>query len=53
MPQMAPLYWFMLFIYFFSMFILFNILNYYNFLPSYPDKSLFLFKKMNSLIWKW
>nr|UFZ13749.1 ATP synthase F0 subunit 8 [Sialis kuwayamai] len=53
MPQMAPLYWFMLFLFFFSMFILFNIMNYYNFLPLYPNKYSHSFNKMNSLIWKW
>nr|QLY89707.1 ATP synthase F0 subunit 8 [Sialis fuliginosa] len=53
MPQMAPLYWLMLFMFFLLTFILFNILNYFNFLPLYPNKSLYSSKKMNSLIWKW
>nr|UFZ12777.1 ATP synthase F0 subunit 8 [Sialis melania] len=53
MPQMAPLYWFMLFMFFLLMFIMFNIMNYFNFLPLYPNKSLYSTKKMNSLTWKW
>nr|UFZ12764.1 ATP synthase F0 subunit 8 [Sialis longidens] len=53
MPQMAPLYWFTLFMFFLIMFIMFNIMNYFNFLPLYPNKLLYSPKKMNSLNWKW
>nr|UFZ12790.1 ATP synthase F0 subunit 8 [Sialis sibirica] len=53
MPQMAPLYWFMLFMFFLLMFIMFNIMNYFNFLPMYPNKSLHSIKKMSPLNWKW
>nr|YP_009112320.1 ATP synthase F0 subunit 8 [Eucryptorrhynchus brandti]AIY61451.1 ATP synthase F0 subunit 8 [Eucryptorrhynchus brandti]AJT57324.1 ATP synthase F0 subunit 8 [Eucryptorrhynchus brandti]ALF04091.1 ATP synthase F0 subunit 8 [Eucryptorrhynchus brandti] len=51
MPQMAPLNWFLLYMFFFSLYILLTILNYYMFL--YPPKTLKM--KLNSkiLFWKW
>nr|YP_009694672.1 ATP synthase F0 subunit 8 [Thitarodes damxungensis]QEI59713.1 ATP synthase F0 subunit 8 [Thitarodes damxungensis] len=53
MPQMYPLNWIMLFIFFIFIFILFNILNYYIYLnkSNYFNNNL-LFKKIN-LTWKW
>nr|YP_010259502.1 ATP synthase F0 subunit 8 [Ahamus yushuensis]UIX24742.1 ATP synthase F0 subunit 8 [Ahamus yushuensis]UJP71234.1 ATP synthase F0 subunit 8 [Thitarodes sp. XS20]WRY71462.1 ATP synthase F0 subunit 8 [Ahamus luquensis] len=53
MPQMYPLNWIMLFIYFILIFILFNILNYYIYM--YKSNNLnnkLLFKNIN-LTWKW
>nr|AMW67972.1 ATP synthase F0 subunit 8 [Balmes birmanus] len=52
MPQMSPLSWWLLFIYFIILLIMFNIMNYYIFMYNSPNKSLTTFKK-NSLIWKW
>nr|APX40723.1 ATP synthase F0 subunit 8 [Longitarsus rutilus] len=51
MPQMMPLNWLILMIFFIQMFYFFNNMNYYNFLYT-PSK-----KKINkikiSLNWKW
>nr|YP_010585903.1 ATP synthase F0 subunit 8 [Glossosoma caudatum]UZZ43626.1 ATP synthase F0 subunit 8 [Glossosoma caudatum] len=52
MPQMYPLSWFILFIYFLLLFYTFFILNFYN----YQNKSLLLTKisSMNKIsIWMW
>nr|AML26778.1 ATP synthase F0 subunit 8 [Scarabaeidae sp. BMNH 1274752] len=51
MPQMAPLNWLMLFIYFCMMFIIFNMMNYYLF--TYKPNSYFYKKKINKINWKW
>nr|AXS66103.1 ATP synthase F0 subunit 8 [Cucujoidea sp. 46 KM-2017] len=51
MPQMAPLSWLILFIYFTLIFILYNILNYYLFL--YQPKKITLKKNNLSIHWKW
>uniref|UniRef100_A0AAU7YTQ4 ATP synthase complex subunit 8 n=1 Tax=Hepialus sp. HL18 TaxID=3151657 RepID=A0AAU7YTQ4_9NEOP len=53
MPQMYPLNWIMLFIFFIFIFILFNILNYYIYMNKLIklNKNL-LFKGVN-LTWKW
>nr|ASM41825.1 ATP synthase F0 subunit 8 [Olenecamptus subobliteratus] len=51
MPQMAPLSWLTLFIYFISIFFLFNIINFYMF--NYTFKTT---KKISTKInynWKW
>nr|ARH54904.1 ATP synthase F0 subunit 8 [Campyloscelina sp. AH-2016] len=51
MPQMAPLYWTSLYIYFMFLFILCTILNHFLFFyfPSFNFK-----KKMNKkYLWKW
>nr|YP_010728479.1 ATP synthase F0 subunit 8 [Stictochironomus rosenschoeldi]WEF49720.1 ATP synthase F0 subunit 8 [Stictochironomus rosenschoeldi] len=54
MPQMSPMMWTLLFIFFISLFLLFNILNYFNFIPelfsSKPDQPCL---KTPSLNWKW
>nr|QLY90217.1 ATP synthase F0 subunit 8 [Hydraena gracilis] len=51
MPQMAPMNWLMLFMYFISMFLLMNSLNYFMFLYNPQNK---LIKKYNIKInWKW
>nr|QNG56226.1 ATP synthase F0 subunit 8 [Platisus bicolor] len=51
MPQMAPLNWLTLFIYFAIIFILYNIMNYFSFI--YPIKSVKIFKKKIKINWKW
>nr|AND96442.1 ATP synthase F0 subunit 8 [Onthophagus rorarius] len=51
MPQMAPINWLMLLIYFSLIFMIFNTMNYYIF--NYSFKT-FSFKKIkNNLNWKW
>nr|ALO76887.1 ATP synthase F0 subunit 8 [Propalticus sp. PRO01] len=52
MPQMAPLSWVTLLIYFILVFLLFNILNYFSFI--YQPKIKLNFKtKLNQYNWKW
>nr|AYR05187.1 ATP synthase F0 subunit 8 [Coleoptera sp. ACP-2013] len=51
MPQMAPLNWLILFMYFILMFYLFNTLNYFAFLTSPKKENLFFSKK--NISWKW
>nr|YP_009333622.1 ATP synthase F0 subunit 8 [Thitarodes sejilaensis]ANM47905.1 ATP synthase F0 subunit 8 [Thitarodes sejilaensis] len=53
MPQMYPLNWIMLFIYFILVFILFNILNYYIYLNKSNKLNNNLLLKNTNLIWKW
>nr|QTC08204.1 ATP synthase F0 subunit 8 [Parachauliodes yanbaru] len=52
MPQMAPLNWLILFMFFTILFMIFNIMNYYIYTPSLTS-----FPKINlknySLTWKW
>nr|AML25786.1 ATP synthase F0 subunit 8 [Histeridae sp. BMNH 1274329] len=51
MPQMAPMNWAMLMIYFIMIFISYNLLNYFIF--EYSVKT-FMFKKSKSSVnWKW
>nr|AXS66243.1 ATP synthase F0 subunit 8 [Tenebrionoidea sp. 2 KM-2017] len=52
MPQMAPLNWLTLMIYFILIFILFNSINYFSFLYNPASKSLSS-KKSIQLNWKW
>nr|ARH53860.1 ATP synthase F0 subunit 8 [Epuraea guttata] len=51
MPQMAPLNWLILFIYFVSIFFMHNILNYFCFL--YKIKTFKTSKKTIKYNWKW
>nr|YP_009971815.1 ATP synthase F0 subunit 8 [Deporaus marginatus]QNH68702.1 ATP synthase subunit 8 [Deporaus marginatus] len=51
MPQMAPLNWLSLYIFFIIIFMIFNMLNYFSF--NYPVKSSKHSKKMISYNWKW
>nr|AND96735.1 ATP synthase F0 subunit 8 [Onthophagus nitidior] len=51
MPQMAPINWLMLLIYFSMIFMIFNIMNYYLF--NYNIKSFSFKKNKNNLNWKW
>nr|AXS65713.1 ATP synthase F0 subunit 8 [Cerambycidae sp. 7 KM-2017] len=51
MPQMAPLNWLILFMFFIMVFLMFNIVNFYSF-TIIPEKK--KFKKTSiSLNWKW
>nr|ARH53769.1 ATP synthase F0 subunit 8 [Cercyon borealis] len=51
MPQMAPINWLFLFIFFIGIFMLFNSMNYFSF--KYPIKS-YQFKSKKTLMnWKW
>nr|AND96632.1 ATP synthase F0 subunit 8 [Drepanocerus kirbyi] len=51
MPQMAPINWLMLMIYFSIIFMMFNSMNYYSF--NYTIKSINTFKKIMKVNWKW
>nr|AXS66341.1 ATP synthase F0 subunit 8 [Staphylinoidea sp. 6 KM-2017] len=51
MPQMAPMNWLILFIYFTLIFLLFNSMNYFSFI--YPQKNSFKKKIKLNLNWKW
>nr|AQM39905.1 ATP synthase F0 subunit 8 [Deflorita sp. ZJZ-2017] len=54
MPQMSPLWWFLLFLIFSSTLITFNLMNYFIILPQPlmedPSKSSL---PHSSLVWKW
>nr|ALO76593.1 ATP synthase F0 subunit 8 [Coccidula rufa] len=50
MPQMMPLNWMMLFLYFIMLFMILNILLYFNFQPI-PNMKNLKFKKI--INWKW
>nr|UFZ13898.1 ATP synthase F0 subunit 8 [Neochauliodes umbratus] len=52
MPQMAPLNWLILFIFFIILFIMFNIMNYFTISPN-PESSSSYNLKNYSLTWKW
>nr|QBF44132.1 ATP synthase F0 subunit 8 [Chaoborus sp. ZK-2019] len=53
MPQMAPMNWLILFIFFFSIFILFNFFNFYISIPQKNPKKSNYFYKTSILNWKW
>nr|YP_010249650.1 ATP synthase F0 subunit 8 [Nothochrysa sinica]QTT60767.1 ATP synthase F0 subunit 8 [Nothochrysa sinica] len=52
MPQMSPLNWWFLFIYFLIILVIFSIINYYIILYMSPlsKKNIFIKKSLN---WKW
>nr|AKF78358.1 ATP synthase F0 subunit 8 [Nothancyla verreauxi] len=52
MPQMSPLNWWLLFIYFILMLLMISIINYYIILYSTPSNKKLTFLK-KSLNWKW
>nr|AMW67804.1 ATP synthase F0 subunit 8 [Sisyra nigra] len=52
MPQMAPISWFTLFLYFTMIMILFSIMNYYTFYFNLPSKKTETLNSL-SLSWKW
>nr|YP_010946443.1 ATP synthase F0 subunit 8 [Calolamprodes beybienkoi]WGO57161.1 ATP synthase F0 subunit 8 [Calolamprodes beybienkoi] len=51
MPQMMPLSWLTLYMFFISTLLIFLFINYYSFIP----KSTLISKQMNtnSMYWKW
>nr|ALO76323.1 ATP synthase F0 subunit 8 [Brachynopus latus] len=51
MPQMMPLNWLMMFIFFTMTFLIFNSLNYFSF--KYLPKNINLTIKKKTLNWKW
>nr|AYW52159.1 ATP synthase F0 subunit 8 [Lamiinae sp. 4 ACP-2013] len=51
MPQMAPLNWLTLFIFFISIFFIFNIMNFYMF--NYSPKEQKSKKSLITFNWKW
>nr|AYW52184.1 ATP synthase F0 subunit 8 [Lamiinae sp. 1 ACP-2013] len=51
MPQMAPLNWLTLFLFFIMMFLFYNIYNYFNF--NYSTKKIKFMKKSLLYNWKW
>nr|YP_010166715.1 ATP synthase F0 subunit 8 [Oreodytes davisii]QRV62819.1 ATP synthase F0 subunit 8 [Oreodytes davisii] len=52
MPQMAPMNWLLLYIFFSVIFILFNFMNYYTFL-TYKKINFFNKSSKKILSWKW
>nr|WRO44990.1 ATP synthase F0 subunit 8 [Asiopodabrus sp. 'cheni'] len=53
MPQMAPLSWLNLFIFFITVFLIFNSLNYFYFNKSFNSKSKSINKNNIKTNWKW
>nr|QTH79137.1 ATP synthase F0 subunit 8 [Taxoblenus sinicus] len=54
MPQMFPLNWIFLLIFFSLIFIFFNIMNYYSLKVFFHNsKNLKMFLSSNKTIWKW
>nr|YP_010422510.1 ATP synthase F0 subunit 8 [Penthe kochi]USG58925.1 ATP synthase F0 subunit 8 [Penthe kochi] len=51
MPQMMPLNWLMLMIYFLTLFMIFNIMNYYSLI--YKSKNFSIKTKNIKTNWKW
>nr|YP_009485872.1 ATP synthase F0 subunit 8 [Paroster macrosturtensis]AVZ66450.1 ATP synthase F0 subunit 8 [Paroster macrosturtensis] len=52
MPQMAPMNWLFLYLFFSMMFILFNFMNFYIFLIKKNNLTI-KFMPMKSMNWKW
>nr|YP_010946482.1 ATP synthase F0 subunit 8 [Cyrtonotula maculosa]WGO57200.1 ATP synthase F0 subunit 8 [Cyrtonotula maculosa] len=51
MPQMMPLSWLTLYMFFISTLLIFSLINYYSFIPSsFSSKKSLLSKTLN---WKW
>nr|YP_010586046.1 ATP synthase F0 subunit 8 [Apsilochorema hwangi]UZZ43782.1 ATP synthase F0 subunit 8 [Apsilochorema hwangi] len=53
MPQMMPINWIMLFIYFIILYIIFNSMNYYNFFYKINKSLNIHHKKISMFNWKW
>nr|YP_002916044.1 ATP synthase F0 subunit 8 [Eriogyna pyretorum]ACN22002.1 ATP synthase F0 subunit 8 [Eriogyna pyretorum] len=53
MPQMMPINWIFLFIFFIIIFFIFNIMNYYIFNFNNKFNNLLLNKKIKNFYWKW
>nr|YP_010946937.1 ATP synthase F0 subunit 8 [Sigmella digitalis]WGO57694.1 ATP synthase F0 subunit 8 [Sigmella digitalis] len=52
MPQMMPLSWTLLYLFFLTLFLLFTFMNYYSHIPT-PLKSSTKSIHTNSMNWKW
>nr|AVN68314.1 ATP synthase F0 subunit 8 [Ectobiidae sp. Z140] len=52
MPQMMPLSWLSLYIFFSTTLLLFTLMNYYNYIPL-PQSSKMYTKKVKMINWKW
>nr|YP_010587278.1 ATP synthase F0 subunit 8 [Allobaccha apicalis]WAB45758.1 ATP synthase F0 subunit 8 [Allobaccha apicalis] len=53
MPQMAPISWLSLFIFFSLIFIMFNLMNYFIYTPLSSKSKNFNKIITNSMNWKW
>nr|YP_002860161.1 ATP synthase F0 subunit 8 [Davidius lunatus]ACB48043.1 ATP synthase F0 subunit 8 [Davidius lunatus] len=53
MPQMAPLSWLLLFMFFTTMMILFNVMNYYLFVPNIKNDKSNTNRQIKTSHWKW
>nr|WRO44731.1 ATP synthase F0 subunit 8 [Falsopodabrus tridentatus] len=53
MPQMAPLSWLNLFIFFIMVFLIFNSLNYFYFNKSFLIQKQNIKTLKNKITWKW
>nr|WPV76865.1 ATP synthase F0 subunit 8 [Phlebotomus chinensis] len=53
MPQMAPLMWLSLFLFFLVIYLFFNIMNYFSFMSPSPSSKNLLNLNKSSLNWKW
>nr|QNE85880.1 ATP synthase F0 subunit 8 [Ophiogomphus cecilia] len=53
MPQMAPMSWLLLFLFFTISMILFNMMNYYLYTPKIQSNVMNDIKKTESKSWKW
>nr|AIW64896.1 ATP synthase F0 subunit 8 [Ictinogomphus sp. MT-2014] len=53
MPQMAPMSWTFLFLFFTTSLIIFSIMNYYSFIPMIKPVSKTETGKMETQNWKW
>nr|WGO58006.1 ATP synthase F0 subunit 8 [Rhabdoblatta densimaculata] len=51
MPQMMPLSWLTLYLFFILMLLVFSFINYYSFIPSPTSEKKLL--STNSMNWKW
>nr|AVN67908.1 ATP synthase F0 subunit 8 [Lobopterella dimidiatipes] len=52
MPQMMPLSWLSLYMFFSITFMLFTFMNYYTYIPN-SSSSEVIAKKIKSMNWKW
>nr|YP_010321741.1 ATP synthase F0 subunit 8 [Asiagomphus coreanus]UKO32835.1 ATP synthase F0 subunit 8 [Asiagomphus coreanus] len=53
MPQMAPMSWLLLFLFFTMMLIMFNTMNYYLFIPKIESRKTSATSKILNMSWKW
>nr|AVN68269.1 ATP synthase F0 subunit 8 [Tryonicus parvus] len=53
MPQMMPMNWTMLFIFFLITFMVFNTINYFSYLPMTKEQQKLNKKSKDKMNWKW